>query len=212
MILLMGDRMVQKEKLIYQFKIVMHDIQPEIWRRIQVRSSYSFWDLHVAIQDAMGWEDYHLHEFIFNDPKTKQKLFIGIPDEDDWGDKVVLAGWDLKISDYFSLETPEAQYDYDFGDGWEHTIILEKILPAEPRQKYPKCLDGKRACPPEDCGGIYGYESLNLILQTPNHPEYKEKIRWLGGKFDPEKFNPEKVKFDNPDKRWKIAFEDPIEF
>ncbi len=193
---------------VYQFKITLNNIKPAIWRRIQVRESYSFWDLHVAIQDSMGWEDYHLHEFIITNPKTRQQEWIGIPDEDGWSDKEIRPGWDIKIADYFSDQNPDAQYDYDFGDGWEHQIVFEKTLPAEVGGKYPKCIDGKRACPPEDCGGTGGYKNLLLIFKAPNHPEYTRKLQWLGKKFDAEEFTPEAIKFDNPTRRWKKAFQD----
>jgi hypothetical protein len=204
--------MSQKEKKVYQFKMVLEGIEPEIWRRVQVPESYSFWDFHVAIQDAMGWEDCHLHEFTLTNPKTQQQEFIGIPDDEGWGGRQILPGWDLKIADYFSDQNTTAHYDYDFGDGWEHKIILEEILPLEGGEKYPKCLDGKRACPPEDCGGIWGYEELILIFKEPNHPDYQEKLQWLGKKFNAEAFKPELVKFSNPKKRWKKMFQGPVEF
>lgn len=142
------------QKNIYQFKITLEGIKPPIWRRIQVPESYSFWDLHVAIQDSMGWEDYHLHEFNILNPKTGIKDNIGLP-SDDWGDdKTVIPGWKTPISSYFSALNKKAAYEYDFGDSWDHKVALEKILPFEFGVQYPRCLAGERACPPEDCGGI----------------------------------------------------------
>ena len=199
--------MKKKFERVYQFKITVWDIRPPIWRRIQVPETYTFWDLHVAIQDAMGWVDYHLHEFGIISPKTGEKVEIGIPDEDDLGyGKVVLADWKQKIADYFTEEKSSADYMYDFGDGWVHTIELEKILPREKDIKYPICIKGKRACPPEDCGGIGGYYNLLKIISDPDHEEYESMIDWVGGEYDPEHFDLNEVSFDDPDKRFKIAF------
>ena len=191
-------------KNIYQFKITLEGIKPIIWRRIQVPETYSFWDLHVAIQDAMGWEDYHLHEFEILNPKTGIKDNIGLP-TDDWGDEGnILTGWKTPISSYFSALNKKATYQYDFGDSWDHKVVLEKILPFESGVQYPRCLAGERACPPEDCGGIWGYESLLEIMKDPEHEEYEERMEWLGGEFNPEKFNPDSIQFDDPKVRLKM--------
>ncbi len=189
---------------IYQFKITLENIQPEIWRRIQVPETYSFWDLHVAIQDSMGWLDYHLHQFIIRDSLTGSQHEIGIPDGE--YAQSVFPGWKRLIKNYFTPENPQATYLYDFGDGWELMIALEEIKPQDINQQYPICLAGARACPPEDCGGIGGYEELLKILQNPRHKEYKETLQWVGGKFDPDYFDPQSVKFDDPKERFKIAF------
>jgi len=188
---------------IYQFKITLWGIRPPIWRRIQVPETYTFWDLHVAIQDAMGWADYHLHEFEITSPQSRGKTRIGIPEGD--FDREVLPGWKQKIADYFTQENRTANYMYDFGDGWEHKIELEKILPREKNVKYPTCIKGKRACPPEDCGGIGGYYNLLEIMGNPNHEEYDDMLEWLGEEFDPEHFDINEVMFDDPNKRRKIA-------
>ena len=186
---------------VYQFKITLKRSKPPIWRRIQVPETYTFWDLHVAIQDVMGWEDYHLHEFEIMDPTTKRIVRIGFPDNE-FGMEI-LPGWKQKISDYFTLENKKSNYTYDFGDDWEHIVLLEKILPCEKNIKYPRCIDGKRACPPEDCGGIWGYEELLEAIKDPNHEQHKEMKEWIGKDFDPEYFNPSKINFDDPEKRRK---------
>lgn len=196
--------MTTKNLQIYQFKITLKEIKPKIWRRIQVPENYSFWDLHVAIQDSMGWEDYHLHEFEIVNPKTLDKEIIGIPDDE--GFHKVISGNKAKIAKYFLTAKDKASYMYDFGDGWEHEIILEKILPADIGSKYPQCIDGKRACPPEDCGGIWGYENLLEVISDPKHEEYKERIEWLGGEFNSEDFDPESISFDDPKERWEMTF------
>ncbi|MBU2579315.1 plasmid pRiA4b ORF-3 family protein [Patescibacteria group bacterium] len=197
--------MEKKFNQVYQFKISIDDINPLIWRQIQVPETYSFWDLHVAIQDVMPWQDYHLHRFEIVDPCTKMKVEIGIPDEE-WMDTKELPGWEQKIAEYFSMENNSADYIYDFGDDWYHKIKLEKILARDKNINYPVCVAGERACPPEDCGGVCGYENLLQAIKNPKHEQHRELLEWIGGKFDPEFFEPKKIKFDNPDKRWKIAF------
>lgn len=187
-----------------QFKISLEGTRPPIWREIQIPESYTFWDFHVAIQDAMGWEDYHLHEFELLKPSTGSKVNIGIPD-DDFGRRI-LAGWTQKIADYFSLEKRTANYLYDFGDCWKHQIELQKIILKKRGIVYPVCTNGKRACPPEDSGGIGRYEELLGIIKNPAHEEYEEMLEWLGGEFDPEYFKAKKVHFDDPDSRRQIAF------
>lgn len=191
---------------IYQFKITLKDIKPPVWRRIQVPETYSFWDLHVAIQDAFGWTDCHLHQFVFGSRNSNAFKTIGIPDEDiPMSRNEVLAGWDQNISKWFTLEKPRATYSYDFGDDWRHEVELEKIIPREKDLKYPRCTDGKRACPPEDCGGISGYEELICAIKDPRHSQHEELIEWVGGEYDPERFNAIEVCFDNPKKRLKMC-------
>ena len=199
--------MKKKFDRVYQFKITLRDSKPPIWRRIQVPETYTFWDLHVAIQDAMGWNDYHLHQFEMVNPSIGVKIEIGIPEETfgDYG--ITKAGWKEKIAEWFTMENRKAGYIYDFGDSWEHTILLEKILPRDRGINYPKCVKGKRACPPEDCGGTWGYEEFLGAIKDPKHEEHEEMLEWIGGEFDPEYFNPEEVHFDNPDKRRKTAFD-----
>lgn len=199
-----------KYESIYQFKIILKHIMPKIWRRIQVPENYTFWDLHVAIQDAMGWYDCHLHEFDIKNPNplfqlSKQKVRIGIPDED-FSDPMMnetKPGWEKRIADYFTLENKKANYTYDFGDNWEHEVTLEKILPREENKNYPLCIDGERACPPEDCGSIPGYYELLEILNNPKNRRHQELTEWLGRKYDPGYFDPEEISFDNPEERLK---------
>jgi len=196
--------MKKKFDKIYQFKITLRDSKPPIWRRIQVPDTYTFWDLHIAIQDVFGWSDYHLHEFEMIHPSSKRKVRIGFPDEDFGRD--ILPNWKQKISDYFSMENKKSDYLYDFGDSWEHEITLEKILASEKGVNYPKCVKGKRACPPEDCGGIWGYEEFLEAIKDPEHEQHNEMLEWIGEEFDPEYFDPNEITFDDPDKRLKTAF------
>jgi hypothetical protein len=186
-------KMPVQEKRVYQLKITLVGIKPTIWRRIQISDSATFGALHGAIQGAMGWENCHLHQFQVTNPKTGVVDMIGSQEylEDD----DVVEESKKKISAYFSLQNKKAYYEYDFGDSWEHTLLLEKVLPVEIGKKYPLCLDGERACPPEDCGGVWGYERLLEIMKEPDHPEYEEQMDWLVGSFDPEAFNPQDVVF-----------------
>jgi len=194
-------------KNVYQFKITLLGIEPPVWRRIQVPESYTFWDLHVAIQDSMGWRDCHLHQFTLAKPSTGGVHEIGIPGDDDFSmGESVLPGWKQKIASWFTMNNSEAEYVYDFGDDWEHTIVLEKILPAEENVRYPICIKGERACPPEDCGSIPGYEDLCEVMKNKDGEEYQEMFEWLGGEYDPDHFCVEDVRFDDPKKRFKRAF------
>ena len=196
-------------KHVYQFKVTLKDIRPPIWRRIQVPENYTFWELHVAILDAMGWLGYHLHAFEIFNPKRGIKEEIGIPDEE-WGlDNVEMhAGWEKRISRFFTLKNNKALYTYDFGDDWRHAVVLEKILPKVKDVTYPLCIKGKRDCPPEDCGGAWGYQNLLEILSDPDDEEYDEWMEWVGGGFDPEHFDIHEIKFEDPDERLKYVLKD----
>lgn len=198
---------IAPKKQVFQFKVALKDVKPPVWRRIQVPSTYSFWDLHVAIQDAMGWLDCHLHEFRIKDVNGNHLIF-GIPGEDDFED--VLPGWKHKVSKFLSLARPTFEYVYDFGDDWRHKIELEAVLAAEPAVSYPRCIKGKRAGPPEDCGGPWGYEELLQILADPKHEGYGDMKAWVEsmkeGPFDPEAFDPSAINFWDPKERFDLAF------
>jgi len=187
--------MRKKFTKVYQIKVTLRDIRPPIWRYIQVPETYTFWDLHVAIQDAMGWSDCHLHEFEMLDPSSGLRVNIGIPNED-FGEEI-FPEWEQKIADYFSMENRSVNYTYDFGDSWEHAVQLEKILPRENNVNYPRCVNGKRACPPEDCGGIWGYEEI-----CRGESEFQEEYE----DYDPEHFDLKEIIFDDPDRRRKTSF------
>lgn len=195
--------MRNKYNQVYQFKISLKGIKPTIWRRIQVPETYTFWDLHVAIQDAMGWEDYHLHEFRMMNPDVVENVKIGYPDGE-YG-MLILKGWEQWISDYFSMGNSLAEYIYDFGDNWKHIIRLERIITRSKKIDYPVCIAGERACPPEDCGSYRGYENFLKAISDPNHEQHKELLTWIGGEFDAEHFDIKKVFFDDPEDRLKDA-------
>jgi len=203
-------RQIRKEpEFVHQFLIVLNGTNPLVWRRIQVPLSYSFWDLHVAIQDAMGWFDYHLHEFHVLDNGDRLKT-IGIPIDEEPGQRRCMPGWRVAVSQYFNYQryhAPPALYVYDFGDDWEHTLVYEGEQSVEPTLTYPRCIAGARRCPPEDCGGVHGYGEFLAVIATSAHPEHESSLKWAGGSYDPDDFDPARVAFDDPVKRWKTAFE-----
>jgi len=189
---------------ILQFKITLQEVEPLIWRRIQVLDSYSFWDLHVAIQDVMGWEDCHLHQFeIMSSSMGKQ--YIGTPYNDDFYMLNTLSGWEHKVIDYLH-DNERFMYEYHFKDGWKHLIEYEGQQEKLPGYSYPICVDGKCACPPEDIGGVRGYAAFLAVINDPNHVAHQAMLRYAGGAFDPETFDPSQVKFSNPLERWRVAF------
>lgn len=189
---------------VHQFRVTLLGTKPPVWRRIQVPGHYTFWDLHVALQDAMGWQDYHLHEFRLAAPISGE-LRIGVPDPD-FSNMAHLPGWKVPLSAYISPDAPSAVYLYDFGDDWEHELVYEGLVAREPGTRYPRCVDGARACPPEDCGGTDGYDEFVRAMRNPKHPRHKELREWFGGPFDPDAFTLATVAFDDPRKRWKRAF------
>ncbi|MCP5007743.1 MAG: plasmid pRiA4b ORF-3 family protein [Planctomycetes bacterium] len=199
--------MVNISDQVYQFKVTLKRIKPPIWRRIQVPATYTFWDLHVAIQDSMGWTDTHLHHFEILNLATGMKEEVGIPDEDAI-ENIILAGWKKNISHYFTSDNNKAEYVYDYGDNWEHEVKLEKILPAVDDIQYPICIAGKRECPPEDCGGPWCYEDFLKAIMDPKHEMHEELLDWVGGEFDPEYFNKDEIDFDDPKHRLEFMLND----
>ncbi|MBM3790946.1 MAG: plasmid pRiA4b ORF-3 family protein, partial [Acidobacteria bacterium] len=176
---------MKTKDLALQFRVALKGIEPEVWRRIVVPAKYSFWDLHVAIQDAMGWLDSHLHAFRIQNPETGESDQVGIPYDSFEDDEQFLPGWEVPIVQYFRAPGDRADYEYDFGDGWDHEVVLEEIASRIPRKRYPICLDGARACPPEDCGGVYGYKEMLAVLGDPAHEEHDSMVEWVGGKYNP---------------------------
>lgn len=163
--------MRSKADHILEFKVTLKGVKPPIWRRFQLSCTATFWDLHCALQDAMGWHDCHLHEFWVRHPLLRDEVRIGVPD-DDWGDPDVLAGWDVLVADYLTMTNRSLVYAYDFGDGWEHRVQLEKILPRPKNLELPRLVSGRGACPPENCGGAHGYQTLRASLDDPAHPDH----------------------------------------
>ena len=173
------------DTLVYQLKITLLHCNPPIWRSVLVPDSITLYKLHQIIQLAMGWTNSHLHQFII------ENGYYGIPGPDD-----VLPVIDerrFRLSHITTVENYKFFYEYDFGDGWEHEILVEKIQPPETGIRYPLCIKGKRACPPEDIGGVWGYEEFLNAINDPNHEKHDDYLEWCDGEFDPEDFNLEKV-------------------
>lgn len=179
--------MINNSTKIFQFKIQLDDIEPEIWRIVKIKSSDSFSDLHDLIQKSMGWFDYHLHEFTIKNNSTIARIGPIIDDEFEKPIDETL----VNLNHVFYEENQEIFYEYDFGDSWQHKIILEKILEPD-AGIYPSCIAGARACPLENSGGVYGYQSVLDVLKNPEHDDYAMIMEWCG-KFDSEYFNLEKT-------------------
>jgi hypothetical protein len=172
---------------VYQFKITLLDAQPPIWRRIQVKDC-TLDKLHEHIQTAMGWTNSHLHHFRIGDQLYGDPLLVA-PNLEELNYKdstrTMLSEILPKGGQRFQFE-----YEYDFGDGWQHEILFEGRPQPEPGRRYPLCLDGARSCPPEDVGGVWGYADFVAAITDPEHEEHDELLEWAGGKFDPEAFIP----------------------
>ena len=165
---------------VYELKVTLEGTKPPIWRRFRVRDDISLEKLHDLLQQIMGWTNSHLHQFVVHgtyyghrDPELQ-------PRQDE--KKVFLRQVLKKPKDRLT-------YEYDFGDSWEHLVVLEQVLAHEPRARYPVILAGRRACPPEDCGGVPGYYRLLEVLASPRHPEHRDMVEWVGGSLDPEAFD-----------------------
>ncbi len=181
-------RPANKSDLLFQFKITLLDIQPPIWRRIQIRDC-TLGDLHEHIQTAMGWLNCHLHQFRIDGerygPQLSDDFDLGMELIDE--DSVPLSGLLPK-----SGKKTRWAYEYDFGDGWRHEVAFEGYPPVEKGMKFPMCLEGERACPPEDIGGTWGFADYLEALADPKHEQHEELLEWRGP-FNPEELNAKKV-------------------
>ena len=168
---------------LYQLKITLKGSKPGIWRRVLVRGHMRLDRLHHVIQIAMGWTNSHLHQFITG--TRAACTYYGEPDPDVPPTfSKTLNEKRYVLADLASVAKQKFIYDYDFGDDWQHEVVVEKILPPEPTFRHPICLAGANACPPEDCGGVYGYHNLVKILADPKHPDHDDMMDWIGGEWD----------------------------
>ena len=173
-------RVTAKTK-IYEIKIELREVRPAVLRRVQVPGEMSLAGLHAVVQVVMGWTDSHLHEFDVDGAR------YGLPDPD----------WDAgEVADeaktaLFRLvgQGDRMDYVYDFGDGWTHRLTVEEVLAPELGVSYPRCVSGRRACPPEDVGGPWGYDEFRVAMADPAHPEHEQYREWLGVPFDPAAFD-----------------------
>jgi hypothetical protein len=164
-------------------RIELKHVKPTVWRQVSVPLDFSLAELHDVIQIAMGWLDGHLHQYIHG------RQCIGMPDEDTPED--MLDEHDVSVGEIFTAKNAKLTYEYDFGDGWEHLLTSQGLTYREDNR--PVILKGKYACPPEDCGGPFGYQRLREVIADPNHAEHAEMIEWLGGSFDPMRFDLEEA-------------------
>jgi hypothetical protein len=169
---------------IYQLRISLVDVHPEVWRRVAVPGAYTLDRMHRVIQYAMGWQMYHLHSFEIDGVQ------YGEPDPE--GELDLRDELEVRLDQVTGKDT-RFGYTYDFGDWWEHDVSVEAIYPAEPDIRYPLCMEGERACPPEDVGGAYGYAGFLAAMADPDHPEHYEMREWIGRPFDPEAFDPDRA-------------------
>jgi hypothetical protein len=177
--------MVKKDTLrkAWQIRVDLTGIRTPVWRRILVPDHIHLLALHELIQAAFGWQDYHLHEFEIHGAR------YGDPETDEFGEFDLIDERETELRELGLTEGDRFTYEYDFGDSWRHTILLEKILTVEKRARLPRCLGGQRACPPEDVGGTSGYAEFLEALTDPGHPKQRRYLEWVGGVFDPEAFD-----------------------
>jgi hypothetical protein len=166
---------------IYQLKITLQGLRPPIWRRVLVADDTSLAKLNFIIQIAMGWTNSHLHDFTILGERYSE------PSPEDW--EPVKDERRYKLNQLVTGAKFKFTYQYDFGDSWDHAVVVEKILPPDPGVRSPVCVAGKRACPPEDVGGVWGYTGFLEALADPNHAEHESYLEWIGGEFDPEAFD-----------------------
>jgi hypothetical protein len=170
-------------KTVITVKVTLRGTKPPVWRRLVMPGTTTLGDLHQAIQVAMGWEDCHLHAFeIAGEQYGDRHSVDDVADENR-----------VTLNSLARSGIARFAYTYDFGDNWEHTVAFEKSAPVVEAETYPVCIAGKRNCPPEDCGGVWGYEELLAILANPTHPEHAERIDWIGEELDPDAFDLERA-------------------
>lgn len=172
----------KQEASIYRLFVTLADIEPPIWRRIEVPAGTTLDKLHSILQAAMGWQDYHLHMF-----EIEGHSYSVIDEDDPWMEEVKDERR-VSLAEAAPRKGTQFLYTYDMGDGWEHLIEVEEVEAGQPTTRYPLCLEGARSCPPEDCGGPLGYEEFLEAIDDEDHPDHEDMLDWIGGAFDPEDF------------------------
>ena len=204
---------------IYQIRITLKDTKPPIWRRVAVGSEITLGQLHDVIQIVMGWTDSHLHQFSLRNKALKpspdeiarwvrentmderfldsiggQRFFV--PKVTPWGEPTDMEGEDeaaIILGEVCPKVKNKIIYEYDFGDDWEHVVEVQKITEPEPGVEYPVCLAGKKACPSEDCGGVWGYSEMLEAITDSDNDQHEDMLEWVGDGFDPDAFDLEEV-------------------
>lgn len=183
---------------IYRLKISLIGIEPPIWRVVQVPSSMRLCCLHTALQVALGWTDSHLHRF------EKDGKEWGVPEYDELGELDLLDEKSVQLSKVLKAEDESMIYGYDYGDNWRHGVVLEKIILVNDVVKTPICLAGERRTPPEDVGGVSGYEQFLDVIFDPGHEDFERFREWSGASFQPEEFDVRAVNLKLSRLRWPI--------
>jgi hypothetical protein len=178
-------------KQVLEIKVTLDQTDPPIWRRILVPADVTFFDLHHILQIAMGWKNSHLFEFKVGDYK------IGYEDDDLEGSDEIANAGAVTLDTLLLKEGLRFSYVYDLGDYWMHTVVVERILAADSQKIYPACIEGELNCPPEDCGSIPGFYHMVEVLKDKSHPEYEDMRTWAG-RYNPSKFNMEKINKELP--------------
>jgi hypothetical protein len=183
---------------VYYLRVTLEDSKPAIWRDILVPNDLTLEGLHYVIQAVMGWGNCHRHQFIAENVIYTNDLLHN--EDDEYG---LLDGEDLEKQDrsekkytvahLLSKEDDTIIYEYDLGDSWTHQVKLKKILPVDANAHQPRCIKGEKACPPEDCGGIWGYTDMLDTLRNTEHSENTQILAWFGEDFNPDHFDIEAV-------------------
>lgn len=172
--------MVTEARTAYEIVVTLNDIEPPVWRRLIVPDAIQLPAVHTTLQIAMGWTDTHLHQFLIGNQR------LGIPDPE--FDDGTIDEAPYQLDQLLTRENTSLLYEYDFGDGWEHTVTLEHTRPLESSETLPRCTAGERGCPPEDVGGPFGYMSFLEQYRDRTDPEHQAVVEWAGYYFDPESF------------------------
>lgn len=177
---------INSARKIYMLHVAIRGTTPLVWRRILVDGKFTLLALHSVIQHAFGWQMSHLYEFQIGDVVYSDPLY-----DDEFNESQ-----DANITIKKAITSDNFEYRYDFGDGWQHDIYVEDIVPAKKVYSYPLCIGGKNACPPEDCGGTSGFARFKASLIDVTDPEHEDNLRWVGGYYDPTSFDANRVNRD----------------